>query len=146
MTALTSNRTVTPRRLSGERVEKIDIRLKAHGGPVGCYVYEVWDVMNRLVYAGIAENFERRWAQHKRSSYWLGEVSVKFVHVDGYRSRSEARQIEASLINEQSAIYNTDRELSSYALYLKLWEDPSRTSDPLDCVPVSRTIYTWVRG
>jgi len=79
-----------------------------------CFDYAVWDTRNRLVYVGIAYNFRQRWAQHVRSSWWLGEVEVDRVEVTGWPTRTAARFAEACAINEQAAIYNTAREPSSY--------------------------------
>lgn len=103
-----------------------------------CFVYEVWDSMHRLAYVGIADNFERRWQQHRRSSWWLGEIDIWYIDIFGYRSRWEARQMEACVINEQSPIYNTSLESAAYREYRALWEDPERPIDDLDCVPVKR--------
>ncbi len=101
-----------------------------------CFVYEVWDTMGRLAYVGIADNFERRWRQHVASSWWLGEIHVHYISVYGYRTRHEARQVEASVINEQSPVYNTSRETSAYAEYRQLWDSPDRPVDEWDCAPV----------
>lgn len=82
-----------------------------------CWVYEVY-ASGRLVYVGIADNFERRWSQHVQNSWWLGEVEVDAVSVLGYRSRSEARMEEAARIHHQNPPYNTNREASSYRRWM----------------------------
>jgi hypothetical protein len=94
----------------------------------------------------VADNFERRWRQHVANSWWFGEIEVDQIHVSGYRSRSEARQVEASIINEQAAVYNTERESRFYRLYRGLYEDPARPIDNWDCVPVDRVIYSRIRN
>lgn len=140
-------RTSTQTRLSGEVVEKIVIELSDRGPAPAprCYVYEVWDTRNRLAYVGMADHFERRWAQHRRNSYWMGEIEVRMVHISGYRSREDARQVEAGTINDQSAVYNTDKEAPAYARYRALWGNEARMNDPWDCAPITRTIYKWDR-
>jgi len=141
-----ATRTVEPYVLSGQRVEKMAIEIPdSSTAPLArCYVYEVWDRMNRLVYVGIADHFERRWAQHRRSSFWLGEITVAMVRVEGYRSREDARLVEACTINDQSAVYNTDREDRAYARYNAREDEEAWRDDPWGCTPVDRIIYKWV--
>lgn len=103
-----------------------------------CWVYEVWDTQGRLAYVGIADDFAKRWAQHLRMSWWLGEIDVWYVEVFGYRTRWEARQVEACVINEQNPVYNTSRETGAYLEYLRLNEDESRPVDEFDCVPMRK--------
>ena len=89
-----------------------------------CHTYEVWDAQNRLAYVGIADDFERRWEQHQRQSWWLGEITVDHIVVITYTSRLGARLSEAAMINEQSPVYNTAHELGAYREYLTRCEDP----------------------
>lgn len=104
--------------------------------PVACWVYEVWDTHHRLAYVGIADNFERRWRQHESSSWWMGEIEVWYVEVFGYRSRWDARQVEAQMINDQHAVFNTNKEAYAYRAWLELWENEDRQMDPFDCSPL----------
>lgn len=83
-------------------------------GEIRCYEYQVWDTRNRLVYVGIADDFEKRWAQHLRMSWWLGEVEVAYVDVTCWPTRTAARWSEATVINEQSPVFNIAREEASY--------------------------------
>lgn len=106
-----------------------------------CFVYEVWDTMHRLAYVGIADNFERRWRQHQRSSWWLGEIDIWYVDIFGYRSRHEARLAEACVINDQCPVYNTSQESSSFRQYQASTDNPR---DDLDGVPVARQRYAGV--
>lgn len=92
------------------------------GGGGMCHCYEVWDRRRRLVYVGIADDFERRWDQHLRSSWWIGEVQVWYVEVTTYGSRLHARLAEAAVINEQAPIYNTAHEAAAYREYERLSE------------------------
>lgn len=82
-----------------------------------CHTYEVWDTMGRLAYVGIADDFRRRWEQHQRQSWWLGEIEVAHIDVIEYRTRGAARMSEAAMINEQSPVYNTSREEAAYRQY-----------------------------
>lgn len=88
-----------------------------------CHTYEVWDTMGRLAYVGIADYFERRWVQHVRQSWWLGEIQVAYVDVIEYTTRAAARMSEAAMINEQSPVYNTAREEAAYRAYRATFED-----------------------
>lgn len=106
-----------------------------------CWVYEVWDTQGRLAYVGIADDFPKRWAQHKRMSWWMGEIDIWYVDLLGFRSRWEARQVEAATIHGQNPVYNTAREETAYAGYLGLYSDPSRPVDEFDCIPVKRVRY-----
>ncbi len=103
-----------------------------------CFVYRVWDTHGRLAYVGIAENFERRWLQHVHLSWWMGEITVRLVVVHGYRSRAEARQVEAAAINEEKPVFNTNRETAAYERFLELYDLGSdRPIDDWDCRWVS---------
>jgi len=104
-----------------------------------CWVYEVWDTRGRLAYVGIADNFERRWAQHVRASWWLGEIEIWYIHLCGYRTRSEAEQIEACTIDDQCPVYNTRTESGAFRRYLR-----SMAAEQLDdyLVPVKKRRFT----
>lgn len=102
-------------------------------GETRCYEYQVWDALGRLVYVGIADNFLRRWAQHLRQSWWIGEIAVDRVEVTGWPDRQTARWSEACVINEQSPVYNTALESASY----RHAHDPESTW----LAPVERFIY-----
>lgn len=103
--------------------------------PANCWVYEVWDTQGRLAYVGIADNFEKRWRSHQHSSWWLSEIEIWYVSVHGFRSRREARKIEAAVINTQSPVYNTRRETSSYRCYL------ATSHDGDECRPVKKRVF-----
>ncbi|MDQ0726834.1 GIY-YIG nuclease family protein [Microbacterium sp. W4I20] len=107
-----------------------------------CWVYEVWDARHRLAYVGIADDFAKRWAQHRRMSWWLGEIDIWYVDLFGYRSRWEARRVEAVTIHDQNPVYNTAQESSAYAAYMRLSITPE---DDLECVPVKRRRYEPMR-
>ena len=109
--------------------------------PAACWVYEIRDKRRRLLYVGIADNFERRWTQHRAKSWWMNEVQVTSVYLNGYRSRWEARQVEASTIATESPVYNTQLESRALRGYEALFVDPRRPVDALDCVPVKKRYY-----
>lgn len=105
------------------------------------WVYEVWDTRDRLAYVGIADDFDRRWRQHVDKSWWLHEIQVAQIFVEGYFTRDEARQIEAEVINSQSPVYNTSRELAAYRRYKAFDTDPSRPWHDFELVPVKKRYF-----
>lgn len=85
--------------------------------PRPCDVYLVMATAHGLVYVGIADDFEKRWRQHRRSSWWLGEVVVDEVRVYSMASREHARQMEAAIINCERPMYNTALEAGAFVRY-----------------------------
>jgi excinuclease UvrABC nuclease subunit len=112
-------------------------RIYADRQQANCWVYEVWDDHNRLAYVGIADDFDRRWQQHASRSWWLSEIHVGRVFVTGYRSRTEARYVEAETIHDQSPIYNTNLEQSTYRRYRAV----AAVSDDTYCTPVRKRYF-----
>lgn len=127
-----------------EQPRKVPLEVRPGQPPARCHVYEVRDANHRMLYVGIADKFERRWAQHVRNSWWLHENDVWYVRVLGYRSRDDARQVEASIINTESPVYNTNTETWAYRKYQELFEDDARLDDPWDCKPVSNRLFVRV--
>lgn len=105
--------------------------------PARCWVYEVWDEQNRLAYVGIADDFDRRWRQHASRSWWLSEICVARIYVYGYRTRAEARYVEAETIHDQSPIYNTNLEQSTY----RKFRATGVVSDETQCAPVRKRYF-----
>lgn len=105
-----------------------------------CWVYEVWDTQNRLAYVGIADNWERRWAQHESKSWWLNEITVQRIYLNGYRTRAEAQETEAEVIATQSPVYNTRQEHGAYERALS---NPNRF-DGEWCRPVGKRYFRKV--
>lgn len=124
-----------------EQPRKVPLEIRPGQPEPRCYVYEVRDVNNRMAYVGIADNFERRWAQHSAKSWWLREIELWYVRVHGYRSRLDARQVEASIINTESPTYNTNTEAWAYRMYQGLFEVQARLDDEWDCAPVSKRVF-----
>lgn len=110
-----------------------------------CWVYEVWDTQSRLAYVGIADQFERRWIQHQRNSWWLGEIDIWYVRLEGFNSRWEARQVEAAVINEQSPVYNTNPESGSYRAYRRWLDSPAHATDDTRLRPVAKRQFVPFR-
>lgn len=108
-----------------------------------CWVYEVWDTQNRLCYVGVADDFDRRWRQHYSKSWWMREIRVERVYVDGYETRSFARQVEAETIHDQSPVYNTMMERYWYQKSQEWLTDPERPTE-FDCVPVKKRYFKGV--
>lgn len=99
---------------SSRVVEVIRLDLPYDDKAVHCWVYEIWDTYNRLAYVGIAENWERRWKQHQAKSWWLDEITVQRIYLNGYRTRGEAVETEAEVIATQNPVYNTRQERHAY--------------------------------
>jgi predicted GIY-YIG superfamily endonuclease len=95
------------------KVSKTDVLVKAKP----CTVYLVHAIEHGLVYVGIADDFDRRWAQHRRQSWWLGEVVVEEVRLYHMWTREAARQMEAAIINREKPRYNTALEEGAYRRY-----------------------------
>lgn len=81
-------------------------------------VYEVYEpdrehperAAKHPVYVGVTGRFSSRWTAHRSSSSWMAETDVLCVIVHGYRSRGEARKVEALLIEEHDPPFNTKIE------------------------------------
>jgi len=82
-----------------------------------CAVYLIRALELGLVYVGIADDFEARWRQHRRSSWWLGEVVVESIDVYWMTCREDARQMEAAIINREHPRYNTSLEKAAFKRY-----------------------------
>lgn len=104
---------------------------------VRCWVYEIWDTQNRLAYVGIADNWERRWTQHQRKSWWLNEITVQRIYLFGYRTRLEAQESEAEVIATQSPVYNTNQE---HRAYDRAQRNPNRYDNGRGC-PVGKRYF-----
>jgi hypothetical protein len=100
------------------------------------YVYQVYDKHDRLIYVGITDEFASRWSAHLGKSWWARSVDIRFVMLCGYRSRYEARVVEALLISEHRPPCNTKPELK----YLGIAQTIDRPEDVLtaELVPVGR--------
>lgn len=99
-------------------------------------VYHVHDRRMGLVYVGIAQDFESRWRQHQRFSWWFPEVDVTEVRVYVMGNRQAAREMEAAAIARCRPRYNIAQERPSLAAYLA---NAERLDDIPDPWPVLRT-------
>ena len=93
----------------------------------GAYVYEVLDRHERIVYVGITGDFAARWSSHLRQSWWATSVDICRVRLSGWRSRSDARKIEALTIAQFSPPCNTKPERK----YLRLAQADRRLAEVL---------------
>lgn len=82
-----------------------------------CAVYLVRAIGIGLVYVGISEDFDRRWDQHRRRSWWLREVIVDQVDVHWMPSREAASQVEAAVIDLCRPQFNSATELAALGRY-----------------------------
>ncbi|MEU7435650.1 hypothetical protein AB0B07_33155 [Streptomyces sioyaensis] len=67
-------------------------------------VYRLHDDAGRLLYLGIAGNYEQRWEQHSRDKYWWHLVARK--EVAWCETRQEAQEAEKLGIRDEKPIYN----------------------------------------
>lgn len=102
-----------------------------------CSVYVVYSTDDELLYVGIADNFEHRWRQHVRQSWWIGEVEIDHVEVTLMPNRDAARVMEAIWINTQHPRYNTSPESRSFDL-AKQWARQGKVPRP-----VEHTVYAF---
>ncbi|MET0716387.1 MAG: GIY-YIG nuclease family protein [Mycetocola sp.] len=101
-----------------------------------CYVYEVIDRNGRVVYVGITGDFSQRWNSHLQSSWWAKSIDILCVILSGYRSRFDARMVEALLIDEHQPPCNTKPETK----HLRIARSNGRPDDVLtaELVPTRR--------
>ena len=68
-------------------------------------LYRYFDGGGRLLYVGITGNNLKRQSQHRRNSFWFGEIaSATFEH---FNSREDAQQAEVSAIQNEKPLHNT---------------------------------------
>ena len=67
-------------------------------------LYRYFNSEDRLLYVGITGDNTKRQSQHRRSSFWFGEISyAKFEHFD---NREEAEQAETQAILQEKPMHN----------------------------------------
>ena len=113
-----------------------DQSLSRGGMNARCYTYQVWDTMNRLCYVGMTHNFQTRWNQHKRKSWWLGEIEVSYIELQGWATTAEAHMDEAAVIQDQNPVYNTSTESYWFSRYQ---QELQRSED--FGAPLSRRVF-----
>ena len=68
-------------------------------------LYRYFDSEGRLLYVGITGDNTKRQSQHRRNSFWFGEIaSAKFEHFD---TRRDAAQAEVLAIKNEKPLHNT---------------------------------------
>lgn len=68
-------------------------------------LYRYFNSDDRLLYVGITGDNTKRQSQHKRNSFWFGEIAkATFQHFD---NRGEAAQAEVTAIQNEQPLYNT---------------------------------------
>ena len=87
-------------------------------------LYRYYDSQGHLLYVGITGDNTKRQSQHRRNSFWFGEIhSATFEH---FITREQASQAEVSAIQSERPRYNTqhmnskDTEFSPTDLWAKL--------------------------
>lgn len=68
------------------------------------YVYYLYDRQGNLLYVGITDNIERRWAQHAADRPWWHMVARR-EYVE-YPTREEAMRVEAHQIRTHRPMFN----------------------------------------
>lgn len=67
-------------------------------------LYRYFDSEDRLLYVGITGDNTKRQSQHRRNSFWFGEIArASFEHFD---SRDLAEQAETKAINIEKPMHN----------------------------------------
>lgn len=67
-------------------------------------LYRYFDSDDRLLYVGITGDNTKRQSQHRRSSFWFGEIAkATFEHYD---TRDQAEQAETKAINSEKPMHN----------------------------------------
>jgi predicted GIY-YIG superfamily endonuclease len=67
-------------------------------------LYRYFDSDDRLLYVGITGDNTKRQSQHRRNSFWFGEiVSATFEHFD---NREDADEAESNAITKEKPMYN----------------------------------------
>jgi hypothetical protein len=96
--------------------------------------------MGRLCYVGMTHNFAVRWNQHKSKSWWLGEIEISYIELQGWASTAEAHMDEAVVIWDQNPVYNTSTESYWYERYQREQSNPDAIF-----APVSRRVFRPIR-
>lgn len=67
-------------------------------------LYRLYDVDSRLLYVGIADTPDVRWAQHAKDKHWWGDVAERFVH--WMPNREAALEAERRAIQREAPLHN----------------------------------------
>lgn len=72
--------------------------------PTRTALYRFWDADGRLLYIGITEMPEKRWAAHAGTKSWWSEVARK--DLEWFENREDARAGELAAIRTEHALHN----------------------------------------
>jgi hypothetical protein len=72
------------------------------------FVYRTYDALGRLLYVGVTRNPRQRFAYHRASAAWFGDVAS--VRMTGPLPRDSARNLERLLILKAGPICNRVRK------------------------------------
>lgn len=75
-------------------------------------LYRFFDFDGLLLYVGITDNPQVRWAAHARSSKWWPQVGV--VHTEWLANRSEAEAAEMAAIHHEGPVHNVNHSLKGH--------------------------------
>lgn len=79
-------------------------------------VYRLYDARDRLLYVGIAYDFDVRFRQHAETKAWWPEVARK--DVTWFTSRLDAAYEESRAIDEECPVYNDQPGIDPLGLIL----------------------------
>jgi hypothetical protein len=106
---------------------------------VAAYVYEVYEAdpttglaAEHPIYVGVTGSFAARRSAHLHQSWWSRHASVLCVILTGYGTRSEARMVEAALIEHHAPRFNRKPERK----YPKLAREVGLIDPDLDTAPL----------
>lgn len=70
-------------------------------------LYRYFDGAGQLLYVGITGDNTKRQSQHRRNSFWFGEIeSATFEH---FETRSEALEAETEAIRREKPLHNVQK-------------------------------------
>jgi predicted GIY-YIG superfamily endonuclease len=114
-------------------------------------LYRYFDSQDRLLYVGITGDNTKRQSQHRRNSFWFGEITrATFEHFD---FREDADEAESNAIRQEKPMHNIAKrgmqlEHSPYIHMLYLAGQPDGGHDTLHrdfCVEYSK-LFTAANG
>lgn len=115
-------------------------------------LYRYFDSDGRLLYVGITGDNTKRQSQHRRNSFWFGEIaSATFEHFD---NRKKADDAESEAITKEKPMYNIAKRgmvlnHSPYTHMLHLAGQPDGGHDTLHkefCIKYSELFMTANRS
>jgi len=70
-------------------------------------LYRYFDSEDRLLYVGITGDNTKRQSQHRRNSFWFGEIAT--ANFEHYETREEALEAETLAIQNEKPMHNIQK-------------------------------------